>query len=90
MPPRRGAAALPWAACLLALMGVALGGGRTYKEGEVVDMFANKVGPFANPSETYQFYTLPLCSPRDDSEEKILGLGEVLLQALLVGEVEGV
>lgn len=54
------------------------GGARNYKRGDVISMYANKVGPFANPSETYQYYTLPLCGPKQDSEEKLLGLGEVL------------
>jgi hypothetical protein len=26
-------------------------------------MFANKIGPYANPSETYDYYVLPFCSP---------------------------
>ncbi|XP_064961287.1 transmembrane 9 superfamily member 3-like isoform X2 [Musa acuminata AAA Group] len=34
-----------------------------YKEGDHVPLYANKVGPFHNPSETYRYYDLPFCSP---------------------------
>jgi len=53
-------------------------GGRAYKDGDIIDVFANKVGPFNNPSETYRYFTLPLCGPKDENDEKLLGLGEVL------------
>ncbi|XP_064972217.1 transmembrane 9 superfamily member 2 [Musa acuminata AAA Group] len=48
-----------------------------YKEGDHVPLYANKVGPFHNPSETYRFYDLPFCSP-DHVTEKKEALGEVL------------
>ena len=63
--------------CLAACLVVATAS-KYYKDGEVVDLYANVVGPFANPSETYQYFTLPLCAPRPESHEKLLGLGEVL------------
>ncbi|URE14341.1 Endomembrane protein 70 [Musa troglodytarum] len=50
---------------------------RRYKEGDRVPLYANKVGPFHNPSETYRFYDLPFCSP-DHVTEKKEALGEVL------------
>ncbi|CAN0916789.1 Transmembrane 9 superfamily member 5 [Linum grandiflorum] len=34
---------------------------RRYNAGDSVPLFVNKVGPFHNPSETYQFYELPFC-----------------------------
>ncbi|KAK9271488.1 hypothetical protein L1049_001847 [Liquidambar formosana] len=34
-----------------------------YKNGEPVPLYANKVGPFHNPSETYRYFDLPFCSP---------------------------
>ncbi|CAL9080149.1 unnamed protein product, partial [Musa acuminata var. zebrina] len=34
-----------------------------YKEGDHVPLFANKVVPLHNPSETYRYYDLPFCSP---------------------------
>ncbi|KAK9996727.1 hypothetical protein SO802_021413 [Lithocarpus litseifolius] len=48
-----------------------------YKEGEAVPLYANKVGPFHNPSETYRYFDLPFCSP-DSVKEKKEALGEVL------------
>ena len=35
----------------------------TYKVHEAVPLYANKVGPFPNPSETYQYFDLPFCRP---------------------------
>ncbi len=55
-----------------------------YNTGDLVDLYANVVGPFANPSETYQYFTLPLCAPHPESKEKLLGLGEVLAGHRLV------
>lgn len=48
-----------------------------YKEGDFVPFYANKVGPFHNPSETYRYFDLPFCSP-ENVEEKKEDLGEVL------------
>ncbi|KAK4774948.1 hypothetical protein SAY86_009883 [Trapa natans] len=48
-----------------------------YKEGDVVPLYANKVGPFHNPSETYRYFDLPFCIP-DHMKEKREALGEVL------------
>ncbi|CAN6714502.1 unnamed protein product [Malus baccata var. baccata] len=48
-----------------------------YKEGDFVPLYAHKVGPFHNPSETYGYFDLPFCSP-DAVKEKGEALGEVL------------
>jgi len=48
-----------------------------FEQGEQVPLYANKVGPFANPSELYHYYSLPFCRPKE-IEEKWLELGEVL------------
>ncbi|CAL9189068.1 unnamed protein product [Musa hybrid cultivar] len=48
-----------------------------YKEGDHVPLYANKVGPFHNPSETYRYYDLPFCSP-EHVTQKTEALGEVL------------
>ncbi|XP_064961289.1 transmembrane 9 superfamily member 3-like isoform X5 [Musa acuminata AAA Group] len=48
-----------------------------YKEGDHVPLYANKVGPFHNPSETYRYYDLPFCSP-EHVTEKTDALGEAL------------
>ncbi|ESR61301.1 transmembrane 9 superfamily member 2 [Citrus sinensis] len=49
-----------------------------YKVGDVVPLYANKVGPFHNPSETYRYFDLPFCSPDGIIKEKREALGEVL------------
>jgi len=36
-----------------------------------------QVGPFANPSEQYEYYTLPFCAPKEEIR-KSQHLGEVL------------
>ena len=40
----------------------------------------NKVGPYNNPQETYNYYYLPFCAPELDQkpQHKWGGLGEVL------------
>lgn len=48
-----------------------------YKEGDHVEVYVNKVGPYWNPQETYHFYTLPICRPKK-IEHRSLTLGEVL------------
>lgn len=50
----------------------------TFKTGDAVDLFANKVGPYHNPTETYQFYNLPFCQPEGGKTYKLEDLGEVL------------
>ena len=50
---------------------------KKYKPHDVVDVFANKVGPYNNPHEIYQYYDLPYCVD-DDPEHAWHGLGEVL------------
>ena len=42
-----------------------------------MSLIANKVGPFANPSETYAYFSLPFCTP-DEVEHQSHGLGEIL------------
>ncbi|MCO5595409.1 hypothetical protein L7F22_049451 [Adiantum nelumboides] len=48
-----------------------------YSKGDAVPLYANKVGPFQNPSETYKYFDLPFCSP-DQVTEKREAFGEVL------------
>lgn len=52
----------------------------TYADGEPIKLWANKVGPYHNPQETYNFFALPFCSDDDlaNVEHKWGGLGEVL------------
>ncbi|XP_074656952.1 transmembrane 9 superfamily member 1-like [Tubulanus polymorphus] len=49
----------------------------SYKDGNKVNVYVNKVGPYFNPHETYHYYQLPVCRP-EKIEAKILTLGEVL------------
>ncbi|KAL5995469.1 Cellular adhesion and filamentous growth protein [Asimina triloba] len=53
------------------------GSNHKYKETDPVPLYANKVGPFHNPSETYRYFDLPFCSPAHVTEKKE-ALGEVL------------
>jgi len=53
------------------------GSDHRYKMYEPVPLYANKVGPFHNPSETYRYFDLPFCSP-EKVKEKSEALGEVL------------
>ncbi|CAD6341335.1 unnamed protein product [Miscanthus lutarioriparius] len=63
---------------LAAASGVAADGSdHRYKMNEPVPLYANKVGPFHNPSETYRYFDLPFCSP-EKVREKSEALGEVL------------
>lgn len=47
-----------------------------YAKGDVVRVYATHVGPAANPSETYPFYVLPYCPPKDGFEAGSQDLGE--------------
>ncbi|XP_019164119.1 PREDICTED: transmembrane 9 superfamily member 5-like isoform X2 [Ipomoea nil] len=48
-----------------------------YNVGDEVPLFVNKVGPLNNPSETYEYYDLPFCSPGQVIPKKE-SIGEVL------------
>ena len=48
-----------------------------YAQGDNVDLIANNVGPFANPTETYPYFSLPFCEP-DVLEHQSHSLGELL------------
>lgn len=51
-----------------------------YKSAEAVRLWVNKVGPYNNPQETYNYYYLPFCKPNKPGKpaHKWGGLGEVL------------
>ncbi|XP_019180969.1 PREDICTED: transmembrane 9 superfamily member 1-like [Ipomoea nil] len=49
-----------------------------YQDGDPVTLWVNKVGPYNNPQETYNYYTLPFCRPSGKASHKWGGLGEVL------------
>jgi transmembrane 9 superfamily protein 3 len=51
-----------------------------YVAGEEVTLWTNKVGPYNNPQETFNYYTLPFCkSGRGAIERKFGSLGNVLM-----------
>ncbi|KAD4179411.1 hypothetical protein E3N88_28044 [Mikania micrantha] len=51
-----------------------------YQSDEKVTLWVNKVGPYNNPQETYNFYSLPFCRQDGHAQaaHKWGGLGEVL------------
>ncbi|GLU16347.1 hypothetical protein SLE2022_327850 [Rubroshorea leprosula] len=49
-----------------------------YQVNDRVILWVNKVGPYNNPQETYNYYSLPFCRPSGDAAHKWGGLGEVL------------
>ncbi|CAH9109230.1 unnamed protein product [Cuscuta europaea] len=61
--------------CALFLSRTAVG---KYQENDPVILWVNKVGPYNNPQETYNYYSLPFCHPPGSAAHKWGGLGEVL------------
>lgn len=53
--------------------------GKRYKPHDPVFIIANKVGPFNNPSETYQYYSLPFCRTAGKQKRHHHELGEYLV-----------
>ncbi|KAG9132545.1 hypothetical protein Leryth_008477 [Lithospermum erythrorhizon] len=49
-----------------------------YQPDDPVTLWVNKVGPYNNPQETYNYYSLPFCHPGGKLAHKWGGLGEVL------------
>ncbi|KAL6964397.1 Transmembrane 9 superfamily member 1, partial [Sarracenia purpurea var. burkii] len=49
-----------------------------YQIDDPVILWVNKVGPYNNPQETYNYYSLPFCHPSGNAAHKWGGLGEVL------------
>eukprot|EP00959_Pyramimonas_sp_CCMP1952_P051842 1083723-Pyramimonas_sp.AAC.1 len=50
-----------------------------YAIGDPLTLWVNKVGPYNNPQETYNYYELPFCKPKaEKGVHKWGGLGEVL------------
>lgn len=55
-----------------------LSSARSYKEGDVVDMWAYSIFPANNPQERYPYHTLEPCRGAEPVETKSLSLGEAL------------
>jgi transmembrane 9 superfamily protein 3 len=51
-----------------------------YNVGERVNLWVNRVGPYHNPQETYNYYKLPFCHPDLglEAKKKSLTIGETL------------
>ncbi|WOL02345.1 hypothetical protein Cni_G11064 [Canna indica] len=49
-----------------------------YQPEDQITLWVNKVGPYNNPQETYNYYSLPFCHPSENPAHKWGGLGEVL------------
>ncbi|XP_073025946.1 transmembrane 9 superfamily member 1-like [Primulina eburnea] len=49
-----------------------------YQPDDPLVLWVNKVGPYNNPQETYNYYSLPFCHPSGNAAHKWGGLGEVL------------
>mmetsp|Transcript_12579 Transcript_12579/g.15825 ORF Transcript_12579/g.15825 Transcript_12579/m.15825 type:complete len:630 (+) Transcript_12579:263-2152(+) len=52
-----------------------------YTKDDHVELWVNKVGPYANPQEAYEYYTLPYCAPETEvthNSPKAHSLGEIL------------
>eukprot|EP00252_Welwitschia_mirabilis_P021823 TRINITY_DN5713_c0_g2_i1.p1 TRINITY_DN5713_c0_g2~~TRINITY_DN5713_c0_g2_i1.p1 ORF type:complete len:590 (-),score=79.03 TRINITY_DN5713_c0_g2_i1:356-2125(-) len=49
-----------------------------YNEGDPVILWVNKVRPYNNPQETYNYFMLPFCHSGENPSHKWGGLGEVL------------
>jgi len=65
-------------AVLAAAVLVASAGTHKFRTHDDVPLWANKVGPFHNPSETYQYFDLPFCHPEEGPAHKPESLGEVM------------
>ena len=49
-----------------------------YQNTEKVPTMVNTIGPYNNPSETYDFYSLPFCQPPKNVQHRHASLGEKL------------
>ena len=65
--------------CALAMVASATSAD-AYAKGDEVTLFANKVGPFANPNEVYAYYSLPYCAPSGITTRRE-DLGALLIRA---------
>ena len=53
-----------------------------YEKGERVELFLNKIGPYANPQENYAYYNLPFCHPEDGHQTNEKKKGTTIGEAL--------
>eukprot|EP00614_Pseudopedinella_elastica_P018525 CAMPEP_0172652632 /NCGR_PEP_ID=MMETSP1068-20121228/243413_1 /TAXON_ID=35684 /ORGANISM="Pseudopedinella elastica, Strain CCMP716" /LENGTH=602 /DNA_ID=CAMNT_0013467047 /DNA_START=75 /DNA_END=1883 /DNA_ORIENTATION=+ len=76
----RAGLALAAAACLTVPLARAGEDTHSYKVGERVNLWVNKVGPYHNPQETYEYFKLPYCKPELGVKltKKPMSIGEQL------------
>ena len=48
-----------------------------YEVNTEIPLYANKIGPYHNPSEQYEYFTIPICEPSEE-ERKWHNLGEAI------------
>ena len=48
-----------------------------YEVNTEIPLYANKIGPYHNPSEQYEYFTIPICEPTEE-ERKWHNLGEAI------------
>ena len=48
-----------------------------YEVNAEIPLYANKIGPYHNPTEQYEYFTIPICEPKDE-ERKWHNLGEAI------------
>lgn len=53
-----------------------------YEVNEDIDFWVNNVGPHANPTETYEYYSLPYCEPTQRDEK-----GKMIKKKQRMGQV---
>ncbi|MQL88303.1 hypothetical protein Taro_020857 [Colocasia esculenta] len=78
---RPGGRSLPLVLSLLSFLLVVVSASESdhkYQIEDPVILWVNKVGPYNNPQETYNYYSLPFCQPVGNPAHKWGGLGEVL------------
>ena len=51
---------------------------KRYQAHERIDVIANTVGPFNNPTETYPYYSLPFCEHTGKQQRHKMAFGETL------------
>ena len=62
---------------MIILFGLSFTRDTVYSPGHKIAVYSNKIFPYDNPSETYQYYTLAFCKPEVLYEERET-LGEQL------------
>ncbi|KAJ0546921.1 putative nonaspanin (TM9SF) [Helianthus annuus] len=71
-----GLSKIPFVTTLLIFLGTQVNSdayGHRYSIGDVVPIYANKVGPYSNRWEKYNYYDFPFCSPDSVHEKDNIG-----------------